>query len=200
MRSAVRHGLRPSADSLRLRFPSSGRRPCGPSCSTGAATGTQRISSCAAGKPPVRTTERCYGVFHGTAFCLAPNLFLTAAHVFREAQGDGEVAVARFTPGNFHGVAVQDSERFDDIDLALLHCPGLLAEILPFSFAPQTFLADVLVHYQPSASRIYVIAQHRASGPASCSTKAAISGSKTFMRLLRAAESDAGIHPTPSIC
>jgi hypothetical protein len=90
-----------------------------------------------------RVFDLNYGVFHGTAFCLAPNLFLTAAHVFRDACGDGEVAVARLTPGNFHGVAVQDSELFDDIDLALLHCPGLLAEILPFNFAPQPFLADV---------------------------------------------------------
>ncbi len=35
-----------------------------------------------------------YGVFHGTAFCLAPHLFLTAAHVFRDAQADGDVALA----------------------------------------------------------------------------------------------------------
>ena len=90
-----------------------------------------------------RVFELNYGVFHGTAFCLAPNLFLTAAHVFRQARGDGEVAVARLTPGNFHGVVVQDSELFDDIDLALLNCPGLLAEILPFNFVSQTFLVDV---------------------------------------------------------
>ena len=87
--------------------------------------------------------ELNYSVFHGTAFCLAPNLFLTAAHVFREALQDGELAVARLTTGDFYGVPVQDSELFEDIDLALLHCPGLLAEILPFNFAPLGFLADV---------------------------------------------------------
>lgn len=87
--------------------------------------------------------ELNYGVFHGTAFCLAPHLFLTAAHVFRDAQGDGQVAVARLTPGQFHGVTVQDFEFFEDIDLALLYCPGLEAEILPFNFASLYFLADV---------------------------------------------------------
>ena len=38
---------------------------------------------------------------------------------------------------------VKDSELFDDIDLALLHCPGLLAEILPVNFAALGFLVDV---------------------------------------------------------
>jgi hypothetical protein len=91
-----------------------------------------------------RVFDLNYGVFHGTAFCLAPNLFLTAGHVFRDAQGDGEeVAVARLTPGSHHGVAVQDFELFEDIDLALLHCPGLQAEILPFNFDPLEFLVDV---------------------------------------------------------
>jgi hypothetical protein len=88
--------------------------------------------------------DLAYGVFHGTAFCLAPGLFLTAAHVFRDARNDGEqVCVARLTPGNFHGVTVQDFELFEDIDLALLHCPGLAADILPFGFTPLPYLADV---------------------------------------------------------
>jgi hypothetical protein len=85
-----------------------------------------------------------HGLFHGTAFCLAPNLFLTTGHVLRDARDDGEqVATARLTPGDFHGVIVQDSELFEDIDLALLHCPGLGAQILPFIFQPLPFLADV---------------------------------------------------------
>jgi len=87
--------------------------------------------------------ELNYGLFHGTAFCLAPNLFLTAAHVFREARQDGEVAVARLTPGNFQTVLVQDFELYEEIDLVLLHCPGLRAEILPFNFASMNFLDDV---------------------------------------------------------
>lgn len=84
-----------------------------------------------------------YGVFHGTAFCLAPDLFLTAAHVFKDAQGDGEVGLARLTPGNFYAQTVQDFEIFDDIDLALLYCSNLSAEILPFSLTPLNFLMDV---------------------------------------------------------
>jgi hypothetical protein len=30
-----------------------------------------------------RVFDLSYGLFHGTAFCVAPNLFLTAAHVLR---------------------------------------------------------------------------------------------------------------------
>jgi hypothetical protein len=90
-----------------------------------------------------RVFELNYGVFHGTAFSLAPHLFLTAAHVLRDAQADGEVAVARLTPGQYQGQIVRDFEIFDDIDLALLHCPNLVAEILPFHFASLLFLADV---------------------------------------------------------
>ena len=39
-----------------------------------------------------RVFDLNYGLFHGTAFCLAPDLFLTAAHVYEDAKGDGEVA------------------------------------------------------------------------------------------------------------
>jgi hypothetical protein len=90
-----------------------------------------------------------YGVFYGTAFCLAQNLFVTAAHVFRAAQVDtqqregDEVALARFTPDNFYGQTVQDFEVFDGIDLALLHCPGLEAELLRPNFNALTYLDDV---------------------------------------------------------
>jgi hypothetical protein len=90
-----------------------------------------------------RVFELSYGVFHGTAFGLAPDLFLTAAHVFEAARGDGEVALARLTPGNFHAQIAKDFEVFDDIDLALLYCPNLSAEILPFNFIPLNFLEDV---------------------------------------------------------
>src|SRR5688572_25657748 len=81
-----------------------------------------------------------FGLFHGTAFCLAPELFVTAAHVYNDAQGDGEVALARLTPARPQAQTVRDAEVFDDIDLALLVCPNLEAEILPVSFAAQTFL------------------------------------------------------------
>lgn len=87
--------------------------------------------------------ELNYGVFHGTAFCLAPDLFLTAAHVYEDAKGDGNVAVARLTPGQHHGQVVQDVEIFRNLDLALLLCPGLDAEILPFRFDSLSWLEDV---------------------------------------------------------
>ena len=90
-----------------------------------------------------------YGVFHGTAFSIAPDIFLTAAHVFRDAQGDGEVALARLTPGNLHAQTVSDFEIFDSIDLALLNCINLSAEILPFNFTPLNFLDDVFTMGYP---------------------------------------------------
>src|SRR5205814_363143 len=78
-----------------------------------------------------------------TAFCLAPNLYLTAAHVYHEASAAGAAALARLTPGDTHANLVSDAEVFEDIDLALLQCPGLDAEVLPFTFAPLFFLTDV---------------------------------------------------------
>lgn len=51
--------------------------------------------------------------------------------------------MARLTPGNFYAQTVQDFEIFDDIDLALLYCSNLSAEILPFSLTPLNFLMDV---------------------------------------------------------
>jgi hypothetical protein len=90
-----------------------------------------------------RVFDLKYGVFHGTAFSIAPDIFLTAAHVFRDAQGDGEVALARLTPDNLHAQTVSDFEIFDSIDLAILNCINLSAEILPFNFTPLNFLDDV---------------------------------------------------------
>lgn len=84
-----------------------------------------------------------YGVFHGTAFCLAPHLFVTAAHVLRDAQADGDVALARLTPSHHQAQTVRDAEVFEEIDLALMACDNLGAEILPFSFGPLGYLADV---------------------------------------------------------
>jgi len=89
------------------------------------------------------------GLFHGSGFCVAPNLFLTAAHVHREAAAAGAVALARLGPGDTHANLVTDSEVFDDIDLALLQCPDLEAEILPFAFEPLFFLTDVAAFGYP---------------------------------------------------
>ena len=88
-------------------------------------------------------------VFHGTAFCLARDLFITAAHVYRAAEGDGEVALARLTRGRVQAQTVREADVFDDIDVALLVCPNLEAELLPVSFAPQSFLADVFSYGYP---------------------------------------------------
>ena len=37
----------------------------------------------------------------------------------------------------------RDFELFKDIDLAIMYCPNLSAEILPFDFSPLNFLVDV---------------------------------------------------------
>jgi hypothetical protein len=89
-----------------------------------------------------------YGVFYGTAFCLAPEVFLTAAHVFRAAQADaehkgGEVALARLTPNDFHGNTVSEFEYFDGIDMAILKCPGVHSQIVQLNFNSLTYLDDV---------------------------------------------------------
>src|SRR5206468_2260486 len=75
------------------------------------------------GNRETKVFELNYGLVHGTAFCLAPHLFLTAGHVYQDAKGDGEVAVARLGPGQMDVETVHDAELFEHIDLALLHCP-----------------------------------------------------------------------------
>ena len=40
------------------------------------------------GNAEKKVFDLSYGVFHGTAFGLAPDLFMTAAHVFKDAHGD----------------------------------------------------------------------------------------------------------------
>jgi hypothetical protein len=84
--------------------------------------------------------------FHGTAFALAPNLFLTAWHVYNDARAaPGKVALARLTTSqSVHFVA--DAEEFPAIDVAILHCPGLTADIRPFNFATMSWLDDVAAY------------------------------------------------------
>jgi hypothetical protein len=93
--------------------------------------------------------ELNFGLFHGTAFCLAPDLFVTAAHVYEAARGDGEVALARLTKAHVQAQTVRDVEVYEHLDLALLRCPNLGAEILPVSFAPQSFLTEVVTYGYP---------------------------------------------------
>lgn len=83
------------------------------------------------------------GEFHGTAFCLAPNLFLTAAHVYDAALATGPVALGRLGPPGEQVQLVRDAETFPDVDLALMLCPNLSVDILPFHFEPLTMLTDV---------------------------------------------------------
>jgi hypothetical protein len=82
------------------------------------------------------------GEFHGTAFCLTQDLFITAAHVYEAALESGAVALGRLGPETLVQL-VRDAETFPDVDLALMYCPNLHAEVLPFVFEPLSFLADV---------------------------------------------------------
>ncbi len=82
------------------------------------------------------------GEFHGTAFCIAPGIFITAAHVYEAALADGSVALARLGPDtSIH--FVNDADVFPDVDLALMHCPGLEAEVMNFVFGPLPFFREV---------------------------------------------------------
>ncbi len=83
------------------------------------------------------------GEFHGTAFCLASNLFITAAHVYEAAVATGPVALGRLGPPGEQVQLVRDAETFPHVDLALMLCPNLSAEVLPFNFEPLTWLTDV---------------------------------------------------------
>jgi hypothetical protein len=77
------------------------------------------------------------GEFHGTAFAIAPGLFLTAGHVYKDAAASGHsVALGRLTPENVEGAEIRDAEVFESIDLALLQCPTLEAQILMMKFGP----------------------------------------------------------------
>lgn len=65
--------------------------------------------------------------FWGTAFAVAPGVFLTANHVVtHESQRDDIFSVGAFGGSGadeaMRGAKVEDIERFPDIDLAILHC------------------------------------------------------------------------------
>ncbi|HYI10948.1 MAG TPA: hypothetical protein VEK57_17965 [Thermoanaerobaculia bacterium] len=75
--------------------------------------------------------------FHGTAFGMAPGIFVTAGHVYEAAAASrGKVALFRLTPDDVNGQFVEEAQIFKNADLALLYSPHLKAEILPFSFSP----------------------------------------------------------------
>jgi len=86
------------------------------------------------------------GELYGTAFQLAPSLFITARHVYRDALTAaaelGQVAVGTII-GQPRGQIVCDVEEFPQIDLAILRCDGLEAPQLPFDFTPLDYLDEV---------------------------------------------------------
>ena len=84
------------------------------------------------------------GEFHGTAFLLAPSLFVTAWHVYRDAAGSGDhVALGRVMTRVQQAQLVVDADEFPQIDIAILKCPGLEASRLPFDFTPLEYLSEV---------------------------------------------------------
>lgn len=90
-----------------------------------------------------RLFDLARGEFHGTAFAIAPSLFLTAAHVYDDASAaPGKVALARLTSQQ-QVEFVEDAEVFPRIDLALLRCSAMKASTLPISVTPLWYLDDV---------------------------------------------------------
>lgn len=73
----------------------------------------------AARKPGTREFTR--PDFFGTAFAVAPNIFVTAAHVWHNAAADGEPCITGGSPSGPLGAAFIDAhELFDDIDVAIV--------------------------------------------------------------------------------
>lgn len=86
------------------------------------------------------------GELYGTAFQLAPSLFITARHVYLDAvaaaAGKGHVAVGTVI-GEPRGQIVSDAEEFEQIDLAILRCEGLQTPALSFDFTPLEYMDEV---------------------------------------------------------
>ena len=65
-------------------------------------------------------------VIYGTAFPIAPGIFVSAAHVFEDAHADGRaVALVQGHPERTRIHVVTDTEVFRGIDLALMACPEM---------------------------------------------------------------------------
>lgn len=62
--------------------------------------------------------------FFGTAFCVAPGVFMTAAHVALAAQDRGHITIAGPTGQGMPmgGARVSSFESWPDHDIALLYC------------------------------------------------------------------------------
>ena len=84
------------------------------------------------------------GEFHGTAFALADEVFITALHVYRDARANGiNVAIGQIMTQRKQVNLVTEADEFPDIDLVLLKCPGLHVRRLHFDFSPLDYLSEV---------------------------------------------------------
>jgi hypothetical protein len=80
----------------------------------------------AAVKAPSGGLETPKPLAYGTAFPVAPGVFLTAAHVIKDARVDGIPGLSVMKPGEqafAHDIV--EYELVDAIDLAILRCPSL---------------------------------------------------------------------------
>jgi len=76
------------------------------------------------------------GVF-GTCFSVGPEVFLTAGHVITNATEAGRVAVGCAQSGGWKFSEVDQSEVFEDMDLAVFRADGVSACILtPVAYTP----------------------------------------------------------------
>ena len=83
-------------------------------------------------------------VIYGTAFPIAPGLFVTAGHVADDARADGMIGLAHIGPeGGVRVSSVPDCEVFSGIDLAVMSCPDLSGlPAMPLDFDHQLTLLD----------------------------------------------------------
>jgi hypothetical protein len=81
-------------------------------------------------------------VIYGTAFPVAPGVFITAGHVADDARADGMIGLVHIGPeGGLRVSSVPDCEVFSGIDLAVMSCPDLSGLMpLPLDFDRQLTL------------------------------------------------------------
>ena len=86
-------------------------------------------------------------VVYGTAFAIAPGIFVTAAHVLDDARADSkDVAFARVRPDGVRVYLATDAEVFRGIDLAVIACPGFKdVTSIPIDFDHRLTMFDEVV-------------------------------------------------------
>jgi hypothetical protein len=105
---------------------------------------------------PGQTLSVNQPVVHGTAFPIAPGLFMTANHVLNfaldDAGKDGVVALFRKGPQQVEAGAVGKHESLPGLDLALLSCPYFRALLpVPILFRPLDIYTSVSAAGYPYA-------------------------------------------------